>query len=140
NINIVLSKLRMSPITIVEALIAYDEKVLTPQVCELLIPILPNEAEINQVDAFDGDAMTLADCDQFVLLMTTAPGYDLRFKSLVFRNSYKEEVVDLLKKVENFFRAFDFCLSNKNFHKWLEIILAYGNYLNGTSNRGGAYG
>lgn len=140
NINIVLSKVRMNPITIVEALILYDEKVLTTSICELLIPILPVEAEITAVDAFDGDTLTLADSDQFVLLMSTAPGYDLRFKSIVFKNSFKQEAVDILKKIEVFFKCFDFILTNKNFHKWLEIILYFGNYLNGQSVRGGAYG
>jgi hypothetical protein len=139
NINIVISKVRLSPIAIVEALIAYDEKVLTIPICELLIPILPNESEISQVDAFE-EPEKLADSDQFVLLVSTAPGYVERFKAIIFKSTYKEEALDLLKKIEMFFTTFDFILNDKRFHKWLEIILAYGNYLNGTSNRGGTYG
>jgi diaphanous 1 len=139
NITIVLSKLRMNPISIVEAIISYDEKILTPEVCEMIIPILPTESEIHQVDAFDGDPVALADCDQFVLLMTTAPGFDHRFKSMVFKSGYKAEVHEILKRVDNFIKTLDFVVTNKLLHKWLEIILAYGNYLNGTSNRGGAF-
>lgn len=139
-ISIVLGRLRLSPIAIVEALISYDENVLTYNVCDLLIPILPSDAEIKQVDAYDGDPMTLADTDQFVLLMTTTPGYDLRLKALIFKYNYKQEITDILRRIDEFFYAFDFILNNKFLHKWLETILAYGNYLNGVSNRGGAYG
>jgi diaphanous 1 len=83
--------------------------------------------------------MTLADSDQFVLLMKTAPGYDLRLKSILFQKIYKQEREDLVNRINKFFSAFDILNKNKNFHRWLELILAYGNYLNGSSNRGGAY-
>ena len=134
-----MSKLKLTPIAIVEALIIYDEKVLTPQTCDLLLSILPSLAEINQVDSFDGDPMTLADADQFVLLMKTAPGYDLRIKSILFKKCYKEEKEEIMKRIQKFFTALEFISSNKKFHKWLEIVLAYGNYLNGATNRGGAF-
>jgi hypothetical protein len=139
NITIVLSKLKLNPISIVEALISYDDSILTADVCEMLIPILPTEAEIHQVDSFDGDPLSLADSDQFVLLMTTAPGFDHRLRSMVFKNIYKFEIQEIIRRVDQFFKAFDYVLSNKRLHKWLEIVLAYGNYLNGTTNRGGAY-
>jgi diaphanous 1 len=131
--------LKLTPIAIVEALIIYDEKVLNPQTCDLLLSILPSLAEINQVDSFDGDPMTLADADQFVLLMKTAPGYDLRIKSILFKKCYKEEKEEIFKRIQKFFTALEFISSNKKFHKWLEIVLAYGNYLNGATNRGGAF-
>jgi hypothetical protein len=103
-------------------------------------PILPNEAEINTVDSFDGDPMTLADCDQFVLMMKTALGYDLRVKAIIFKNNYLAELEDISFRVDRFFTCFFFVEKNKQFHQWLEVVLAFGNYLNGTTNRGGAYG
>jgi len=139
NISIVLSKLKLTPIAIVEALISYDLKILNSQTCELILSISPNAAEINQVDAFEGDPMTLADSDQFVLLMKTAPGYDLRLKSILFQKTFKQERDELMIRINNFFSAFEVLIKNKNFHRWLELILAFGNYLNGSSNRGGAY-
>jgi hypothetical protein len=101
---------------------------------------LPTESEINTIDAFDGDPMTLADCDQFVLMMKTAMGYDLRIKAILFKNNYLAELDDITFRVDRFLTCFFFVEKNKQFHRWLEIILAFGNYLNGTSNRGGAYG
>jgi hypothetical protein len=84
--------------------------------------------------------MSLAECDQFVLLTKTALGYEQRLKSIMFKNTYKEELIDIHKRIDLFFECFEFLEKDKIFHSWLEIILLYGNYLNGTSNRGGAYG
>jgi diaphanous 1 len=139
NITIVLSKLKLHPINIAEALLSYDEKILTPEVCEMLIQIIPSEAEIHLVDSFDGEPMSLADSDQFVLLMATAPGFEHRLRSLVFKNTYKTEIQEINRRVNQFIKALDYVLTDIKFHKWLEIILAYGNYLNGMTNRGGVY-
>ncbi len=139
NINIVLSKLRLAPIDIAEAMISYNEKILRPNTCDLLLSILPSESEINQVDSFEGDPMSLADSDQFVLMMKTCPGYDHRVKSILFKNIYRKDFEEISARIAEFDIAFNFIAKNNNFHRWLEIILAYGNYLNGTSNRGGAY-
>ena len=140
NINIVLSKLRLPPVELINAMLTYDESILKPSVCDLLIPILPNVSEISQVDAYDGDNLNLADCDQFVLLCSGIPGYAERLKTITFKVTYKEDVENLITNIDCFFNVFDFISNNKNFHRWLELLLAYGNYLNGSSSRGGAYG
>jgi hypothetical protein len=83
--------------------------------------------------------MELADCDQFVLLMKTAIGYDLRIKAIIFKDNYLSELDDINSRIDKFFTCFSFVESNSKFHQWLEVILAFGNYLNGVTNRGGAY-
>ena len=84
--------------------------------------------------------MSLADCDQFVLLFKTCLGYEDRIKSILFKYSYEAEYNIAKSKVDSFYKSFDFLENNHLFHKWLEVVLLFGNYLNGTSNRGGAYG
>jgi diaphanous 1 len=84
--------------------------------------------------------MSLADSDVLVILMKTAYCYEQRVKSIMFKNIYRDELVDIHRKIDLFFECFEFLENNKILHSWLEIILLYGNYLNGTSNRGGAYG
>lgn len=72
--------------------------------------------------------------------MGSSPGYDLRLKSIIFKNTYKKDLSDLEKSIEKFYNLFDFLANSPILQRWLEIILAFGNYLNGTTNRGGAYG
>jgi len=85
------------------------------------------------------------------MLMNNVPGYELRMKALIFKYNYKKDLTSLQEKIDIFFKFFDWLLNSKTFYSWLEIILSYGNYLNGASNRyiilyksyhnrGGAYG
>ena len=67
--------------------------------------------------------------------MDTIPGYDLRLKTILFATTYKDELKELDIKINQFFEVFDFFKNNKIFLEWLEIILAHGNYLNGTGNK-----
>lgn len=67
--------------------------------------------------------------------MNTAPAYDLRFKSICFKYTYKDEIKDLNSKVEKVYTFFGFLKESKIFYRWLELTLAYGNYLNGATNR-----
>ena len=47
---------------------------------------------------------------------------------------------NILQLIEIFYICFDSIIKNEHFNKFLEIILAHGNYLNGTTMRGGAFG
>jgi len=67
--------------------------------------------------------------------MDSIPGYDLRLKSMLYSATYKEEINELEIKINQFFEVFEFFKSNKVFQEWLEIILAHGNYLNGTGSK-----
>ena len=79
--------------------------------------------------------LSLADSDKFVLLMNSAPAYDLRFQSICFKHTYKDEIRDLNIRVDKVYNFFDFMMTSNKFYKWLELILAYGNYLNGGGNK-----
>ena len=67
--------------------------------------------------------------------MNSVFSYDLRFKSICFKQTYKDESRDLNCKVDKIYNFFDFLLKSKIVYRWLELILAYGNYLNGSSNK-----
>ena len=55
-INIVLNKIRLDSLEISDAIEQYDLSVLTQDICDLLLPIMPTEAEIKEVATFNGDA------------------------------------------------------------------------------------
>ena len=75
------------------------------------------------------------ECDLFCLSLGSAPFFELRFRSIVFKYIYIKECHDISNKVECFFDMFEFFKSNTLLLSWLEYILAIGNYLNGTSVR-----
>ena len=134
NINLVLSKAKLSGPVLAEALRKYDIKKLTNNMCELLIPILPSESEISGVKSYE-DPSQLADSDKFVLALADVSGFDSRMKTIIFKNTYKDSFNELEGKLSRVNKILDFFTKDDRVLEWLKIVLAYGNYLNGTSNR-----
>ena len=143
-IDIVLSKIKLKPIVISDALLYYNEKVLKEDVCDLLLPILAKdntefETVKKEVEKLENEE-DCALCDLFVILIGLVPHSKERLQAIGFKNTYKDKSVEILKLIDYFFKGFEFIKTNKNFHKFLEILLAYGNYMNGISEKGGAFG
>jgi diaphanous 1 len=140
-INIVLNKIRLDSLEISDAIEQYDLHVLTQDICDLLLPIMPNEAEIKEVATFNGDVLQdLALCDQFVLIISGIIGYKERIKTILFKYNYLEDYLIITKEINRVFKVFKFLKEDKNLKRLLEVMLALGNYMNGGSFRGGAFG
>ena len=139
--SIVLNKIRIDTLELSDAIEQYDLKILTPEVCGLLLPILPNDAEVKEVSAFQGDIMEeLAVCDQFVLIISGIAAFKERIKAVIFQYNYKSDYNIIIEEINRVFKVFKFMKEDKNLQRLFEIILALGNYMNGGSFRGGAYG
>ena len=138
-INIVLSRVRLQPLDIVEALETYRFDILTPLTCELILPIMPTIEEVTQVAKAHAEISELQLADQFVLILSTFVAYTERVKSLIFYYSYEEDVAIVLKEINRFYKVFDFIKGSDKLRKWFEIILAVGNFMNGGIIRGGAF-
>lgn len=59
---------------------------------------------------------------------------------MIFSQSYEEDCTTVIKGGKKLISIIKFFSQSKNFRRWLEYILAYGNYMNGINARGGAYG
>ena len=139
--SIVLNKIRIDTLELSDAIEQYDLKILTPEVCGLLLPILPTDAEVKEVSAFQGDIMEeLAVCDQFVLIISGIAAFKERIKAVIFQYNYKSDYNIIIEEINRIFKVFNVMKEDKNVKRLLEIILALGNYMNGGSFRGGAYG
>ena len=140
-INIVLNKIRLDSLEISDAIEQYDLNVLTQDICDLLLPIMPTDAEIKEVATFNGDVLQdLAVCDQFVLIISGIIGYKERIKAILFKYNYLEDYLVITKEINRVFKVFKFLKEDKNLQRLLEVMLALGNYMNGGSFRGGAFG
>lgn len=140
-INIVLNKIRLESLDISDAIESYDLSVLTQDICDLLLPIMPTEAEIKEVATFNGDVLNdLAICDQFVLIISGIIGYKERVKAILFQYNYLEDYLVMSKEIKRVFKVFKFMKEDKNLQRLFEVMLALGNYMNGGSFRGGAFG
>lgn len=61
-------------------------------------------------------------------------------KAMYFYQTYKEPCNNLLNMGNKMNQFFNFLRDSEKFKKWLEYILAFGNYMNGIGFYGGANG
>ena len=102
---------------------------------------MPKEEEIKEVATFNGDILAdLATADQFVLIISGIIGYKERVKSIIFQYNYLDDYIVISKEINRFTKVFKFLKEDKNLAKLFEIVLAFGNYMNGGGFKGGAYG
>ena len=137
-INIVLNKLKFSTTDIPDLIETMDTNKLTTNVCELLIQIMPTNEEVKLVTSYDGKE-EISINDEMVIMISSIPGYTERLEAIIFDNSYESDCEIIEEEVDKFFKAFDFLKNSKKFKQWLKIIMAFGNYMNGGTFRGGVY-
>ena len=138
--QLLLGKLRMSNSAIVEALLAIDEKVLTNNNSITLRAGMPTDEEMAQLQGYEEDPSQLGVTERFFLSLKEVPMPAIRIDAQIFVVNCTEMVEELsgkLRKLESTLGSFQ---TSSRFKHLLEVVLALGNYLNGSSARGGAYG
>ena len=110
-------------------------------VLSLLSNTMPQPDEVEMLEAYDGPREVLRDVEKWLLKVKEGlPQYEKRANALVaraaFANTYAEEA-GVMKRVH------ETAMQIKESHTLVRLLsktLAIGNYLNGTSRQGGAYG
>ena len=141
SVEIVLGKLKLSNSAIIEGLLSCDLILLTENSLNSLRSALPDDAEHSSLGNYEGDVDLLAVPDRFFYyLIKEVPAYKFRVEGMLFTYTNKEIIGGLKSKVEMIENVINQLKSNKILLSVLETILSIGNYLNGTSARGGAFG
>lgn len=146
NLELILGKLKMSNALLVDSLWRINEEVLKPSTVESLCNAMPGEGE-RGLWAPDIDKNTLAAPDLFCMEIATVNGFDSRYEVLIcrllsmrFKSSYQDLVDDLQLKIKKTDEVIKRTVDDDTIYILMEYILGIGNYLNGQSVRGGAYG
>jgi diaphanous 1 len=140
NTAIALSRFRSPPKAIADALLAGDEATLNAEMLSSLQSILPTAEDVELVQGFDGPPDTLGKAEQFFLAIAKVPRYTIRTKCMLVRANYPERAGELKMKLEDVAEAVHEVRNSKAFRTVLEHALAFGNYLNGGTNKGAAWG
>ncbi|XP_023932817.1 disheveled-associated activator of morphogenesis 1-A-like [Lingula anatina] len=74
-----------------------------------------------------------------LMLPCKIPHYEQRLKALHYKKKFTERMVDARPKVEAVLQASKEMIKSPRLRKFLELVLAYGNYMN-PGQRGNAYG
>ena len=138
--DIFLAKLKIDGGELAMSLMTCDQGFLKLEILELLVPIVPTEEELKICQAYKGDKELLANPERLILALGVVKGYANRIKALHFVYLSKDLLEDLKGKLEALLKTWRNVLEDERIIKLFQYVLAYGNYLNGVSNRGGMYG
>lgn len=142
NLAITLRKAGMKPDNICTAIDTYDQQALGLDFLELLERFIPSDYEMKLLVNYEKegkDLEELTDEDRFMLRFGKIPRLSARINTLTFMGNFPDTVKRLQPQLDSLISASMSIKSSAKLKKMLEIILAFGNYMN-SSKRGAAGG
>ncbi|XP_063260108.1 formin-like protein 1 [Prinia subflava] len=142
NLAITLRKGGRSVQDICTAIETYDQQALSLDFLELLLRFLPTEYERTLIGKFERDQQPpeeLSDEDQFMIRFSKIPRLAERMNVMIFLGSFGDTAQLLMPQLNAIIAASMSLKSSSKLRHILEIVLAFGNYMN-SSKRGAAYG
>eukprot|EP01084_Bolivina_argentea_P073631 133608_1 len=140
NVDVGLSTLKLSHQQIKNAILLMDEKVLDLNKVIELRNYIPDIYEQDILRHFDGDVSLLAYTERFFLALCNIPDLTTRMELFQFKLQFKQLIALQRDKINILRKAHDNVKHCKSFKIILQYILAFGNYMNGGTFRGQAFG
>ncbi|KAL3874321.1 hypothetical protein ACJMK2_037352 [Sinanodonta woodiana] len=140
NCTILLSKLKLSNEEIARAMLVMDEQEDIPKdMLEQLLKFVPSNEEIQLLSELGHDIDQMARADRFLYEMGKITHYEERVTALYFKKKFQDRMLDIKPKIGAVFEGSKQMCRSRQLKKLLEIVLAYGNYMN-RGQRGNARG
>merc|ERR1719193_1930595 len=143
NVAICKRRLPQMPLDdIIAAVNALDNNALTMDAIELLQRTEPNADEIKAYREFNfkkSDPNELTPEDRFMLKLSKVERLPAKLEIMSFMSTFYEYLHAVRPRIDSICLASKSTRNAKKFKKILEIILAFGNYMN-SSKKGAAYG
>ncbi|KJE97247.1 hypothetical protein CAOG_007686 [Capsaspora owczarzaki ATCC 30864] len=100
----------------------------------------PTPEEIEAYKNYKDNKAELAPADQFLMQLIEIPNLNARLDLLFTLREFPDRLADVEPEIQMTLAACKDLLASKEFEEVLQYLLAMGNYLNGSTPRGGAYG
>ncbi|OWK15300.1 hypothetical protein Celaphus_00001400 [Cervus elaphus hippelaphus] len=142
NLAITLRKGNLGADRICQAIETYDLQTLGLDFLELLTRFLPTEYERSLITRFEREQRPieeLSEEDHFMLRFSRIPRLPERMNTLTFLGNFPDTAQMLMPQLNAIIAASMSIKSSDKLRQILEIVLAFGNYMN-SSKRGAAYG
>jgi hypothetical protein len=140
NVGIALAKFRMPSNEICRAIVQMDSSRLDLDKLLSLRALAPSSDDLSVLKEYDGDVDKLGKVEKFFLHINEIPRYIPRLDCFIFMRKFQLLVSEMYQQYDVMNRALDQIENSLSFRSILEIVLALGNYLNGSTPRGGFYG
>lgn len=141
NCSIMLSRFGKMPYSdIAKAVKTLDESVLTAENVSAMKQFVPTSEEIEILKEYTGDKAQLGKAERYFLQIMTVPKLASRLSALHTKLSFQAKYESAKESLDVLVGAVKQIRDSKLLPRMMELVLAIGNYLNGGTFRGGAYG
>lgn len=150
NVGMSIVRLKTKYEDIRDAILEVNDAILDDEMVRILVSNAPTQEEIEIVKGYDGDLNALDDVDRFFKVLSSIPCLNERLSCIKVYHQFSSSIEDLRNQIDRFKVAIEKCVRSENLSHLMELILAIGNFLNGTiksfnssiekSNRRGYYG
>ncbi|XP_061564234.1 formin-like protein 1 isoform X2 [Cololabis saira] len=142
NLAITLRKEGMAASDICGAIEMYNQKALSLDFLELLERFIPTDYEMRLIHSYENEGRPLDELseeDRFMVRFSKIPRLSQRISTLTFMGNFTESVQHIQPQLNTIIVASMSIKSSSKLKKILEVILAFGNYMN-SNKREPAYG
>lgn len=142
NLAITLRKEGMAASDICCAIETYNQRALSLDFLELLERFIPTEYDMKLIHNYECEGRPLDELgeeDRFMVRFSKIPRLAQRISTLTFMGNFNDSVQLIQPQLNALIAASMSIKSSGKLKKILEIVLAFGNYMN-SSKRGAAYG
>jgi hypothetical protein len=139
SVFIVMKTIKLTGAAIAAELLAMSSRISLDHLASLR-PCLPDEADFEVINQYEGPKELLGECERFYLAIKHVALVRLRVDLLLRVSEFDQEMGDAIRQMETQSNAIHQIASSPGLRAALTLILKVGNFLNGGSPRGGAYG
>uniref|UniRef100_A0A915KV00 Formin-like protein n=1 Tax=Romanomermis culicivorax TaxID=13658 RepID=A0A915KV00_ROMCU len=122
--------------------LSFDLQILDAENVEILLRVLPTAEEVKSYRDYETSQKSidaLSEEDKFLIQLSKVERLSQKLQIMSFMANFKESIELLNPSLTTIIAASKSVKDAKRFHKILEVILAFGNYMN-SAKRGGVYG
>ena len=140
NCIILLSKLKLTNDELIDVILKMDaENQIPSDLLEEILKFTPTSEEISLLQEHKAQYAQMARADQYFFDLGQLGHYNERLTCLVFKKRFMEKVKEITPSLVYVIESAKRVRFSKKLQKFLEYVLAFGNYMN-KGARGNAYG
>lgn len=140
HVSIALKRFGMPAEAIRAALLSMDGKALDSEKVENLKKIIPTDDELKAVQDFEGDLDEVGAAEKFFLIIGEIPLLQLRTELFSSMLTFDAQLQDATHQIEVCSAAASAIRKSQQLQTIFATILKLGNFVNGGTNRAGAFG
>lgn len=140
SVNIMLSQFKIPHTEIANAITNLrGPDVISDDQIAALWAVKPTTDEIKQILAVEKKD-DLASAEKFYFKLINVPDLDSHVLFLMVSRNFDNQITSVKTPIKKFINAFETISNSKSLYHVLEVVLSIGNFMNGGTMRGGAYG